>query len=129
MPELEKSETGVNRAGFAYAAVLILVTIIMVMALTFISRVGVEAAAAMSSRKTTQADYLARAAANHAMYLLLNDLNFPVNEDRYYMHDLGPGRYGYMVRRHTSTTFAAVACMGIVGDTVIKRSYVLYVKP
>ncbi len=74
-----------------------------------------------------QAHYLAESAANHAMWRLLNDSDFPAAEDSYYMHTLGDGRYGYKVRRHTNTTFATVATVGAVGKNVVQQSYVLYV--
>jgi len=74
-----------------------------------------------------QAHYLAESAANHAMWQLLNDSNFPAAEDSYYMHTLGDGRYGYKVRRHTNTTFATVATVGAVEKNVVQQSYVLYV--
>jgi hypothetical protein len=47
----------------------------------------------------------------------------------YAMHSLAGGRYGYKIRRHTDTTFATIATVGAIGESVVNQSYVLYVKP
>ena len=76
-----------------------------------------------------QAHYLAEAAANHALWRLLNDPGFTVTSDTYYMHSLGGGRYGYKVRKPTPTTFGTVATVGAVGDITTQQSYVQYIIP
>ncbi len=114
-----------NREGFSYVAVLLLVVLMSAMGLSFIQEVSLEAAANQKRRDSIQAEYLARAAVNHAMYMLVTDTTFPKQADEYYMHTLDDGRYGYMVTRHTATTFATVATIGIYGNAVAKRCYVL----
>jgi hypothetical protein len=118
-----------HRSGFAYVAVLLFVAVLSVLGLSFLSRGGIGTSATLGRGVEMQAEYLAEAAANDAMWRLLNDPAFPAAEDRYYMSSLGAGRYGYMVRRHTGTTFATVSALGAVGDCVVSRSYVLDVKP
>jgi len=99
------------------------------MGMGFILRVGAETTATMTRGGTMQAHYLAESAANHAMWRLLNDPTFPANETKYYMHDLADGRYGYKVRRHTDTTFATIASIGALDETVVQQSYVLHILP
>jgi hypothetical protein len=99
------------------------------MGMGFILRVNAETTATMTRGDTMQAHYLAESAVNHAMWNLLNDPAFPADETKYYMHDLADGRYGYKVRRHTDTTFATVAAIGGLGETIVQQSYVLYVLP
>jgi hypothetical protein len=118
-----------HRSGFAFVAVLLFVTVLSVLGLSFLSRSGIGTSAVLGRDVNMQAEYLAEAAANDAMWRLLNDPAFPAAEDRYYMSSLGAGRYGYMVRRHTGTTFATVSALGAVGDCVVTRSYVLDVRP
>jgi len=127
-PSMSRSNLAGSRRGMAYVAVLVLLIILSTLGLAFIHKAGIEAAATMSRGEGMQADYLAEAAANHAMWRLLNEPDFPDDEQTYYMHTFGGGRYGYKVRRHTDTTFATVACVGAIGDHVAKQSYVLYVK-
>ena len=56
------------------------------------------------------------------MWRLLNEQDFPANEDVYYMHSLEypegvvAGRYGYKVHRHSETTFATIATVGVTGE-------------
>ena len=114
-------------AGMAYVAILVLLAIISTLAFTLLFKAGTGMLATMTRGNSMQAHYLAESAANHAMWQLLNDSDFPAAEDRYYMHTLGNGRYGYKVRRHTNTTFATVATVGAVGKNVVQQSYVLYV--
>ena len=118
-----------GRAGFTYVALLLFLAIATASALAFVSQVGLAAAAKTSHRQALQAEYLARAAANHALYLLLSDPSFPKTETDYYLHDGVTGRYGYRVRRHTDTTFATIATIGIVEDLTVRHSYVVYVRP
>jgi hypothetical protein len=120
---------GEGRAGFSYVAVLLFVAVLSTLGLGFISRAGIGTAVVLKRTAEIEAEYLAEAAANHAMWMLLNDPTFPAAEDRYYMHSLGDGRYGYTVRRHTNSTFATVGTIGAVGESVVSRSYVLNVKP
>ena len=54
---------------------------------------------------------------------------FSPEPDKYIMHDLAGGRYGYKVRKHTDTTFATIATVGAMGDSVVHQGYVLYVLP
>ncbi len=53
----------------------------------------------------------------------------PLAEDTYYMHSFAGGRYGYKIRWYTDTTFATIATVGAIGNTVVEQSYVLYVIP
>lgn len=113
----------------AYVMMLFLMIMLVALGLSFLLRVGVEASSTMSRASGMQAKYLAEAGANHAKWRLLNDGTFPADEDIYYMHSFGGGRYGYKVRRHTNTTFATIASIGVLGDDVVQQSYVLYVSP
>jgi hypothetical protein len=111
--------------GFSYVAILILTTTLGLLAVTFISRLGIGTAAVAHRSASIQAEYLAEAAVNHAIWRLQNEPGFPASEDTYTMHSLGAGRYGYRVRRHTPTTFATIAAIGSVGRTVVEESYVV----
>jgi hypothetical protein len=116
-------------SGFAYVAVLIILFVLTALGMAFILRAGLMLSAVSASTESSQAQYLAESAANHAMWRLMNEGSFPVDSDKYYMHSLGAGRYGYKVRRHTDTTYATIASVGAVGDTVINQSFALYIPP
>ena len=118
-----------RRSGFSYVAVLILVAILSSVALSFINRVGISACSTAGHWEQVQAEYYARAAANHAMWMLLNDVSFPPDESEYYIRKFEDGRYMYKTRRHTDRTFATVSTMGIVGETVARASYVINLQP
>ena len=111
-------------AGFALIWVLFVVAIISALSLAFLHKVSIGTAATVTRGNAMQAHYLARAAANHALWRLLNEPGFPASESVYYMHDLGSGRYGYKVRQPTLTKFGTVATVGGAGTTVTKQSYV-----
>ncbi|MDF1590185.1 MAG: hypothetical protein P1P89_01620 [Desulfobacterales bacterium] len=98
------------------------------LAMAFLFKAGTLTKATANRLSGMQADYLAEAAADHALWRLLNDPGSLADPTVYYMHDLGGGRYGYKVRVHTNTTFAAVATVGVVGDNVVHQSYVMYIK-
>ena len=116
-----------SEEGLAYVAMLLLLVISFMLAFTFLLRVGAEVAATTSRGSSMQVHYLAESAANHAKWRLLNDPTFPDDEQTYYMHSFAGGRYGYKVRRHTDTTFATIATVGVLGDDVVQQSYVLYI--
>ncbi|PCJ55998.1 MAG: hypothetical protein COA73_13125 [Candidatus Hydrogenedentota bacterium] len=118
-----------ERAGFAYVAILVLILMMTSLGIAFSLKVGVHSSATAKRTDHLEASYLAEAAANHAMWRLLNETSFPVDPTKYDMHSEGSGRYGYKVRRHTSTTFATVATVGAVGDAVVYQSYVLNIPP
>ena len=118
---------GRKDAGMAYVAILVLLAVISTLAFTLLFKAGTGMLATMTRGNSMQAHYLAESAANHAMWRLLNESDFPAAEDRYYMHSLAGGRYGYKVRGHTDTTFATVATVGAVGKNVVQQSYVLYI--
>jgi hypothetical protein len=111
----------------ALAVIIFLLAIISAVGMAFLYRVGALTAASTGHGSGMQAEYLAESAANHALWRLLNEPGFPAKEDVYYMHSLGPGRYGYKVRRPTATTFAAVATVGGVTDQTVHQSYVPYI--
>ena len=113
----------------AFVTMLFIMVIISGLAMSFIYKSSITTSTAAKRGEGMQAHYLAESAANHAMWRLLNEESFPAAEDKYYMHSLAGGRYGYKVRRHTDTTFATVATVGAVGEYVVHQSYVLYVKP
>jgi len=114
-------------SGMAYVAVLVLLMLMTTLGLAFLLKAGIEASATMQRSESMRTQYLAEAAANHAMWRLLHEPTFPAGEDIYTMHTLGDGRYGYKVRRHTDTTFATVATVGATSGHATKQSYVLYV--
>jgi len=116
-----------SEAGMAYITILFLLIIISSLGLAFLQKVGIGTAAIAARGSGMQAQYLAESAVNHAMWRLLNESDFPEEDDEYYMHSLSGGRYGYKVRRHTNTTFATVATVGAVGKNVVYQSYVLYI--
>ncbi|MBW2144710.1 MAG: hypothetical protein JRG75_09995, partial [Deltaproteobacteria bacterium] len=119
MQLLIRHNTGMDsrkESGMAYMAILILLAILSTLTFAFIFRVGTQTEAIMTRGSGMQAHYLAEAAANHAMWWLLNESDFPASETTYYMHSLASGRYGYKVRRHTGTTFATIATVGAIGE-------------
>ncbi len=118
-----------SESGVAYIVILFILIILSLLSLAFLQKVGTETSATMNRGINMQAHYLAESAANHALWRLLNEPSFPVSETTYYMHTLGQGRYGYKVRRHTDTTFATIATVGAIGESVVNQSYVLHVKP
>jgi hypothetical protein len=117
-----------DRNGFAYVTVLLLIAALVSLSLSFLSRAGIGTSATLDRGDAIRAEYLAEAAANHGMWRLINEPAFPAAVDKYYMHDLAGGRYGYMARRHTGTTFATIAAVGAVGETVARSSYVLNIQ-
>ncbi len=129
MPQSIRQSRPDERGGFAYVAVLFLLVVVFTMGMGFILRVNAETTATMARGSAMQANYLAESAANHATWLLLNDPSFPADETKYYMHDLANGRYGFKVRRHTDTTFATIATIGVIDETIVKQGYVLRVLP
>ncbi len=123
IPELRKE------TGFAFVWILFLCVVTSALSLAFLQKVSIGTSAAVTRGSAMQAHYLARAAANHALWRLLNDPGFPQSETVYYMHDLGNGRYGYKVRKPTLTKFGTVATVGGVSNAVTNQSYVQYLKP
>ena len=85
---------GLNQRGLAFVWILMLLALISALSLAFLNRVGIGTAATVTRGYAMQAQYLARSAANHALWRLLNDPGFPASETVYYMHDSGNGRYG-----------------------------------
>lgn len=125
------TENGGSR-GTSYVAVLVLTAALSATALAFLNGVALQTRSAQTEWERTQADYLAHAAVNHAMWRLVNDPGFVASADpgEYVMHELdlqggGTGRYGYMVRPHTDDTFATIAAIGICGDMVVERRHVV----
>ena len=118
-----------SEAGIGYVAILVLLAILSTMGLAFMYKVGIMSSVTLNRRTSMQAHYLAESAANHALWRLLNDPGFTPESDKYYMHSLGDGRYGFKVRKPTETTFATVATVGAIGDSVVNQSYVQYIIP
>ena len=118
-----------NEKGIVYIIILFLLIIISSLGLAFISKTSISTSAIAKRSEAMQAQYLAESAANHALWRLLNDSDFHPQNDKYYMHSLAGGRYGYKVRMYTSTTFATIATVGVTANDVVYQSYVLYVKP
>ena len=118
-----------SQTGLGYVAILVLLAILSTMGLAFIYKVGLMSSVTLNRRTSMQAHYLAESAANHALWRMLNDPGFAPASDKYYMHSLGDGRYGYKVRKPTETTFATAATVGAMGDIVTQQSYVQYIIP
>lgn len=118
-----------SESGIAYVVILFLIVIVATLGLAFLLKTGIEVSASLTRGSNTKAHYLAEAAANHAMWRLLNEEDWAPDADTYYMHSLGDGRYGYKVRPHTDTTFATIAAIGAVDENVVRQNYVLYVIP
>ena len=118
-----------NEKGIVYIIILFLLIIISSLGLAFISKTSISTSVISKRSEAMQAQYLAESAANHALWRLLNDSDFHPHNDKYYMHSLAGGRYGYKVRMYTSTTFATIATVGVTANDVVYQSYVLYVKP
>ena len=127
MVQLATARPGASEAGIAYVAILFLLVVLVTLGLTFMLEAGTRVSAMAGRAEAMQAHYLAEAAANHAVWRLLNEPGFPMAEDVYYMHSLAGGRYGYKVKRPTATTFAATATVGVSGQTVARQSYVQYI--
>lgn len=113
----------------AYVVILFVIVIMTTLGLTFALKAGTEAATTMHNGNDMQAQYLAESAAHHALWRLLNDTSFNPNNNQYNMHSLDGGRYGYKVRKHTATTFATIATVGAIGDSMVQQSYVVYIEP
>ena len=118
-----------REAGIVYVVLLIYLTIMSCLGLAFIHKVGIEAQIVMNKGKGSQAHYLARSAASHAMWGMLNVPGFAPDGNIYYMHSFANGRYGYKVRKPTETTFATVATIGVLGENVVEQGYVPYILP
>ncbi|MGD8262131.1 MAG: hypothetical protein PVG70_03285 [Desulfobacterales bacterium] len=118
-----------SQAGIGYIAILVLLAILSTMGLAFIYKVGIMSSVTLNRGTSMQAQYLAESAANHALWHMLNNPEFAPESEKYYMHSLGDGRYGYKVRKPTETTFATVATMGVSQDSVVNQSYVQYIIP
>ncbi|MGD8992591.1 MAG: hypothetical protein PVI00_14135, partial [Desulfobacterales bacterium] len=118
-----------SQSGLGYVAILVLLAILSTMGLTFVYKVGLMSSITLNRKTSMQAHYLAESAANHALWRILNDPVFAPEPDKYYMHSLGDGRYGYKVRMPTETTFATVATVGAMRDIVAQQSYVQYIIP
>ncbi len=118
-----------KESGMAFIWILLLLVIISTLSLSFLQKVVIGTSAAVSRESAMKAQYLARSAANHALWRLLNDPAFSPTGTDYDMHDFGDGRYGYKVRKPTLTQFGTVATVSAVENTVTKQSYVQYLKP
>lgn len=118
-----------RQSGLAFIWILLLLVIISALGLTFLQRVSLGTAATATRLTGMKAQYLAEAAANHALWRLQNDPSFSPSQTDYYMHNLGDGRYGYKVRQPTLTKFGTVATVGGVSNVVTNQSYVQYLKP
>ncbi|MBI2432723.1 MAG: hypothetical protein HYV26_07630 [Candidatus Hydrogenedentes bacterium] len=117
----------------AYVAILLLLIIVLALGFTFLLKASTEASATLSHIEGIQAEYLAEAAANKAVWRLLYDPTIPtyadaVTADTYEMSNLSAGRYGYNFRPHTTTTFATVRAVGVAGDAVVREGWVLNLK-
>ena len=117
-----------EQAGFAFVIILFILILGSALSLAFLQKAGIGTSATVTRGISMQAQYLAETAANHAMWRLINESDFPASESTYYMHSLAAGRYGYKVRRNLNATFATIAAVGVVGDAVVHQSYVLYIK-
>jgi len=118
-----------REAGIAYVVLLIYLTIMTCLGLSFIQKVGLETKIVMNKTISSQAHYLAESAASHAMWGMLNVPGFASDGNMYYMHDFAGGRYGYKVRKPTLTTFATVATIGVLEESVVEQGYVPYILP
>ncbi len=65
-----------KESGMAYMAILFLLAILSTLAFSFLFKVGTQTQATMNRGSGMQAHYLAEAAANHAMWRLLNESAF-----------------------------------------------------
>ena len=63
-----------KQSGMAYVAILALLAIMSTLGLAFLFKVGIETSATETRTSGMQAHYLAEAAANHAMWRLLNEI-------------------------------------------------------
>lgn len=118
-----------GEAGFAFIIVLFILMIGSALSLAFLQKASIGTSATVTRGTSMQAHYLAESAVNHALWRLLNEPGFPAATDKYYMHSLADGRYGYKVRKPTLTKFGTVATVGGVSNAVTNQSYVQYLKP
>ncbi|MBC8433239.1 MAG: hypothetical protein H8D96_15120 [Desulfobacterales bacterium] len=127
MSRFAKKIKSSNETGLALIWVLMIVAVTSALSLAFLQKVSIGLSTTGSRSNSIQAQYLAEAAANHALWRQLNEPGFPASESVYYMHDLGNGRYGYKVKKPTATTFAAVATVGAVANQAVNQSYIQYI--
>ena len=118
-----------TQSGMAFIWILVLLVLVSTLSLSFLQKAVIGTSAAVSRESAMKTQYLARAAANHALWRLLNDPDFSPTETDYDMHDFGDGRYGYKVQKPSLTQFGTVATVGAVENTVSRQSYVQYLKP
>ena len=118
-----------TQSGMAFIWILVLLVIVNALSLSFLQKVIIGASATVSRESAMKTQYLARSAANHALWGLLNDPDFSPSATAYDMVTLGDGRYGYKVRKPTLTQFGTVATVGGVSNVVTRQSYVQYLKP
>ena len=129
LQNIQKNKSLQAEKGIVYVVLLIYLTIMSCLGLAFIQKVGMEAQIVMNKGKDSQAHYLARSAASHAMWGMLNVPGFAPDGNMYYMHSFANGRYGYKIRKPTETTFATVAAIGVLGESVVEQGYVPYILP
>lgn len=115
--------------GMAYVALLFLLVILLTLGLSFIYSTSSQTASTMGRTEHMQAQYLAESAVNHALWRLKNEEGWAPDESTYYMHDMANGRYGYKVRPQTDAEPVTVATVGVVGESVVRQSYVLNLVP
>ncbi|MBL7645546.1 MAG: hypothetical protein JNK74_05075 [Candidatus Hydrogenedentes bacterium] len=115
--------------GMAYVALLFLLVILLTLGLSFIYSTSSQTASTMGRTEQMQAQYLAESAVNHALWRLKNEEGWAPDASTYYMHDTANGRYGYKVRPQTDAEPVTVATVGVVGESVVRQSYVLNLVP
>jgi len=114
----------------AYVAILFLLILVLTMSLTFLLQAGTEATATLARQEGLQAEYLAEAAAHHAVWRLVHDPDLPSfdeaeAQDSYQMYSLGDGRYGYNLRPPTADRLATIRTVGLAGNSLTRQAYLL----
>lgn len=114
-----------KQRGLAYVGLLFVLLFCFTLGLIFLADVGEEYGAVRHGVDRDQAQYLAEAAARHAIWLLEHDCNFAPDSSVYYIKDMGTGRYGYRVNYTASQGVALVGTFGLVNEQQVEQSYVV----
>ena len=118
-----------GREGMIYVALLVLVLVLSVLGFAFVCRTETARSSLAADGNETRARYLADSAANHAMWRVLNQSDFPEGKDERCTHMIGSGRYAYRVVRGAAGAPAVIHAEGAAGDSVVRQSYAFHMLP
>ena len=111
--------------GMAYIMVLFVILILSMLGMALVYRMQVRGTAIDARLADMQAQYSAESATHEAIWRMLHDPNYPVQDNNYDMKSFAGTRYGYVTLKPGGTaTFTGVSGIGAVGTVVAKQSYV-----